>query len=63
MKKIYEKPVFQFEEFTTEIIMDNNVLSWAYQKNFIEDSDLQGLTFDEDGGNVLNSIDYRNFIK
>ena len=65
MKKIYMKPSLLVERFTTEEIMDKvtgktNVLSSVTQ-------DLEGnvgvIHFDAPGSdNVLNSIDYNQFL-
>ena len=74
MKKIYNKPVLEVENFVTEEILENfnpeNVLSYgptATDAGYGTPGSENFISFNKVNGNlpnnVLNSIDYNDFIQ
>ena len=69
MKRLYNKPVLEVENFFTEEIMDNvkpeNVLSYDSINGIggygSDPNDSGFIRFQTNDGNVLNSIDYSTF--
>ncbi len=68
MKKIYNKPVLEVENFVTEEILENfntqNVLSYgptAQDAGYGDPNSANFISFQNDPGNVLNSVDYSTF--
>ena len=68
MKRIYNKPVIEIENFVTEEIMENftvdNVFSYgANTLGGYDGPETEFITFQNDPGNVLVGIDYSTFAK
>lgn len=63
MKKFYISPVIEVENFITEEIMDNpqNILSYNGSGGYYQEG-TNYISFHSGDNNVLNSIDYKDFV-
>ena len=60
MKKIYNKPSLAIESFVTESVMDDNKLNALESHPYTDTHTWNFLT--PNSGNVLQSIDYDDFV-
>ena len=64
MKKNYITPVVEIESFVTEEIMDNpnNILSYNGSGGYYDAGNGNYISFHTGDNNVLNSINYSDFV-